>query len=122
MSEELDPLEEREQREIEVKDKRLREEMDRDQEGANLAALLENEAFRDYLWATIAKCNTLAEAWDPNYGKVSYNCGRQSVGRMLIADINLANPKAWLEMQLKAVRLAHQASRETVRKRLQRVR
>jgi hypothetical protein len=124
MSEEptIDPLEEREQREAEVRDKRLVEDIERDNETARLGALLEDERFRDYLWATIAKCNTLGEAWDANYGKVSYNCGRQSVGRMLIADINLANPQAWLSMQLKSAQTAQNEARVAARRRLKRVR
>lgn len=112
-----DPLDDREDAEQEVRDKRLREELERDNEGLRLSQLLENEAFRDYLWEVISKCHTLAEAWDPNYGKVSYNCGRQSVGRMLIADITLANPQAWLSMQLKAGEIAKRGARETALKR-----
>jgi hypothetical protein len=117
-----DPLEEREANEAEVQRKRLVEEIDRDNEGVRLAQLLSSEPFRDYLWDVISKCNTLGEPFDQNYGRMSYNAGRQSVGRMLIADINLANPQAWLEMQLKAARVAHQASREVALKRLKRVR
>jgi hypothetical protein len=122
MSEHLDPLDERADAEAEVRDKRLLEELDRDNEGVRLAQLLENEGLRDYLWSVISKCGTLNEPWDPNYGKVSYNCGRQSIGRMLIADINLANPQAWLEMQLKAGRVTAAAARAEALKRLRKAR
>jgi hypothetical protein len=83
---------------------------------------LELEGFRDYLWTVIAKCGTLNEAFDPNYGKMAYTSGRQSVGRMLIADINLANPQAWLSMQLKAADLAQKAERAKALKQLRKAR
>lgn len=122
MNDHVDPLDERADAEAQVRDKRLLEELERDSEGVRLAQLLENDGFRDYLWAVIAKCGTLNEPWDPNYGKVSYNCGRQSIGRMLIADITLAKPEAWLEMQLKAGRVAAAAARSDALKRLRKAR
>lgn len=118
MTEHIDPLDERDAAEAEVRDKRVVEELDRENEGQRLARLLETEAFRDYLWGVIGKCGTLNEAWDANYGKVSYNCGRQSIGRMLIADINLANPQAWLSMQLKAAEVGQAVARTDALKRL----
>jgi hypothetical protein len=119
MSEEhIDPLDERDANENEVKRRRLLEEMAQENEVESLAQLLKLEGVRDLLWKLITRCNTLGEPWDPNYGKVSYNCGRQSIGRMLIADINLADPQAWLEMQLKAARAAAQAQREAALKKL----
>lgn len=122
MTEHMDPLEEREAAETEVRNKRVVEELDRESEGQRLARLLEDESFRDYLWSVIGKCGTLNEAWDANYGKVSYNCGRQSIGRMLIADITLANPQAWLAMQLKAGEVAQAAARADALKRLRKAR
>lgn len=122
MTEQIDPLEEREAAEAEVRNKRVVEELDRESEEQRLARLLGDEAFRDYLWSVIGKCGTLNEAWDANYGKVSYNCGRQSIGRMLIADITLANPQAWLSMQLKAGEVAQVAARADALKRLRKAR
>jgi hypothetical protein len=123
MSEErIDPLDEREDNEAEVKRKRLLEEMAQDTEVESLTQLLQLEGVRDFLWRVISRCNTLGEPWDPNFGKASYNLGRQSIGRMLIADINLANPQAWLEMQLKAARVAQATQREEALKKLRRAR
>jgi len=123
MSEErVDPLDEREDNEAEVKRKRLLEEMAQDTEVESLTQLLQLEGVRDFLWRVISRCNTLSEPWDSNFGKASYNLGRQSIGRMLIADINLANPQAWLEMQLKAARVAQQTQREEALKKLRRAR
>ena len=115
---ERDPLDERDADIAEVQDKRLREHLDQDSELEQLARLLTDENVRDYLWRVIGKCGSLTEAWDPNYGKVSYNCGRQSIGRMLIAEINLAAPRAWLDMQLKAGELAARAAKTEIVKQL----
>ena len=113
-----DPLDDRDDDAREVADKRVLEQLDAEGELAQLAQLLTDENVRDYLWRLIGRCGTLNEAWDPNYGKVSYNCGRQSIGRMLIADINLAAPRAWLEMQLKAGELTAKKQRSEVLKQL----
>jgi len=113
-----DPLDEREDGEREVKTRRVREDIDAENDRIALAAMLEDERFRDYLWRVISRCGPLNEAWDANYGKVSYNCGRQSVGRQLIADINLAAPQAWLAMQLKAAEGARAEHQAVVTKRL----
>jgi hypothetical protein len=120
MSEELDPLEEREAQQEEVQRKRLLEEMDEDARAAAFALVLRNEAVRDYLWDLMSRCNVLGEPFDSNFGRAGYNMGRASVGRMVLADINQSDPQAWLEMQLKAARVAQALMHEKSRKKLRR--
>lgn len=113
-----DPLEEREDAEVRLQQKRIVEQIDEENEVTQLAALLESDAVRDYLWRVVSRCGILTEGFDNNFGRTGYNLGRHSVGRMIIADISVANPKAWLEMQLKAGEQAQKQARETVRARL----
>lgn len=117
MSEERDPLDEREADSQVVRDKRLLEDMENDRQRAELGRLLDDVAVRDFLWRTIERCGTLHEAFDANYGKMAYTSGRQSVGRMLMAEINEANPRAWLDMQLKAGELVAAEKRMAALKR-----
>ena len=118
--EELNTLDEREAQQAEVQRKRLLEEMDEESREAAFAAVLRNEAIRDYLWDLMRRCNVLGEPFDSNFGKSGYNMGRASVGRMILADINQADPQAWLEMQLKAARVAQASNRERALKKLRR--
>jgi IS5 family transposase len=118
MSEEID----RDEQEAHVARKRLVEEIEADNEVAALAGLLQSEPFRDYLWKVITRCGVLNDSWDANYGRMSYKEGQQSIGRQLIADINAADPQAWLSMQLKAGQQAQQDAKVGARQRAQRAR
>ena len=49
---------------------------------------------------------------------ICLEAGRRSVGLMILADISVANPQAWLSMQLKAGEAAQREAREKQVKRL----
>ena len=115
---EPDPLVEREDQRAELERRRAETEIQEENDDGALAALLERQDVRDYLWRIIARCNTLAEGFDPNFGKTGYNLGRQSVGRMIITDIAQVNPQAWLQMQLRAGERQAAEHAERRRKRL----
>lgn len=103
--------------ESEVKEARLREELDENKEVTEFAKLLQDEAIRDFLWKIIHECQIFGEAWDPNFGRVGYRLGRQSIGKWLLVMINQADPQAWLQMQLKAARVENLRDRAEKKKR-----
>jgi len=54
--------------------------------------------------------NSFIGTWDipmnSNFGNVAYGLGKAAIGKKLLVEINLANPKAWLAMQLKSAEIA----------------
>jgi hypothetical protein len=112
-----DPIEAAQQ---EVAEKRLVEALDREGEIHQLAALLQNEGLRDFLWRVLEKCGIYSEPFDASYGKTGYNLGRGSVGRWLLIEIAEADPDAMVRMQLKSNRLAKQKADERRRESLRR--
>ena len=117
-----DPLEDRDDAIKEVADRRVLEELDEKSQLEQTRMLLQSEDFRDYLWRLIKRCDPLMESFDANFGKTGYNLGRQSVGRMLIAEINTTDPAAWRDMQFKAGAIAAQAAQAATLKKLRKSR
>lgn len=117
-----DPLEERDDAQAEVQTKRLLEAMDRDGELEQLRGLLENEAVRDFLWRVMTWGHIFSSVHDPNNSKMNVMEGRRQLCLQLLAEINLASPRAWLSMQLKAAEVAAAASKAESLKRLRRER
>jgi hypothetical protein len=116
--EELDALEQREADQTEVQRRRLREEMDEEAKGQAFAQLLRNEGVRDLLWQIMGWCGIFTDPMNANFGNVAYGLGKAAIGKKLLAEINLADPQAWLEMQLKAGRAAQDEMRERSLKKL----
>ena len=109
-------------RDDKVREKQLLDVMDRDGEIAALAALLEAEPFRDFLWRVLERCAVFSEAFDANFGKTGYMLGRQSIGRWLLVELAEANPEKVLEMQLKANHAIRARAREQSVKAVRRAR
>lgn len=101
-----DPLDEREEVEKEVRDKRLVEAIDDAAVVDDFARLLEDEKVRDLVWRIMGWCGIFADPMNSNFGHVAYGLGKAAIGKKLLVEINLANPKAWLSMQLKAAEIA----------------
>lgn len=69
----------------------------REQELADLVALLDEPAGRRMLWRMLTHCKTFESIWDPS-SKVHYNSGKQDVGHFLLAEIMAAKPAAFTQM------------------------
>lgn len=113
-----DPLEEREEREVEVQEKRVVEAMDEATQLEQVRRILEIEDVRDFLWRVLEWGRIFGSVHDPNNSKMSVMEGRRQLCLQLLAEINLANPKAWLAMQLKAAEIAATHARAEGLKRL----
>ena len=113
-----DPLEERDDAEAEVRTKRMVESMDETALLDQMRALLEEEAVRDLLWRIMGWCGIFTDPMNSNFGHVAYALGKAAIGKKLLAEINLANPEAWREMQLKAAESAAAAAKAEALKRL----
>lgn len=113
-----DPLEERDEAEAEVREKRVIEGMDRDAELDQMRRLLESEDARDVLWRVLEWGRIFGSVHDPNNSKMSVMEGRRQLCLQLLAEINLANPQAWLAMQLKAAEVAAAAAKTEAMKKL----
>lgn len=122
MTEHIDPLEEREAAEREVGNKRIVEAMDDAAQLDQLRKLLENENVRDLVWRIMGWCGIFTDPMNSNFGNVAYGLGKAAIGKKLLVEINLANPQAWLSMQLKAGEVAQVAARADALKRLRKAR
>jgi len=113
-----DPLEERDEVEREVADKRVVEAMDEAAQTDQLRALLEDENVRDLVWRVMGWCGIFTDPMNSNFGNVAYGLGKAAIGKKLLVEINLANPQAWLEMQLKSAKIAAEEAKAAALKRL----
>jgi hypothetical protein len=112
-----DPLDERDEAEAEVRDKRVVESMDEAALLDQMRALLDEEPVRDLLWRVMGWCGIFTDPMNSNFGNVAYGLGKAAIGKKLLLEINLANPKAWLAMQLKAAEVAAaQAKAESLKR------
>lgn len=106
MSEEFDPLDEREAAAKEVADKRVVEAMDDAALVEQMRLILEDENVRDVIWRIVSKCGVFSDSMGTNFGYVGYGLGKAAIGKWLMVEINDADPQAWLSMQLKAAKAA----------------
>lgn len=113
-----DPLDDRDEVEREVSEKRLIEAMDEEAQRDQVRRILEIEDVRDFLWRVMEWGRIFGSVHDPNNSKMSVMEGRRQLCLQLLAEINLANPKAWLAMQLKAAEIAATAAQAEGLKRL----
>lgn len=102
MTEDIDPLEERDQNEHEIRERQLLDAMSEDQRIDKLRALLGNEDFRDFVWYVLDSwCGIYSDPMNSNFGQVAYGLGQSAVGKKLLLLINDADPRAWRLMQEK---------------------
>lgn len=67
------------------------------QERDDIAFILSTMQGRRFYWQLMAKCGIFEEPFTGN-NTTFFNCGRGSVGRMLLADLNEIAPQAYLLM------------------------
>ena len=80
MSEELDPLDEREAEQKEVADARLIEELSADDQLKQLQRILQDENVRDFLWRFLVTCNIYQTVANNNFGTMCLQEGRRQAG------------------------------------------
>lgn len=95
-----------------VQQTRLLEEMDRDGELGQLGTLLQDEAFRDFLWRVLSKCHIYQSTYQKNFGDMALLEGKRQIGLWLLSEVCEADPGAELAMKDKANRLAHAAAQK----------
>lgn len=101
----------------EVQLARVLEELDREGEVKQLAALLQQEGVRDLLWRVLEKCRVYAAVYNRNFGDMALEEGKRQIGLWLLNEICEADPAAEMRMRHKAVQLAHLAAQKSRRKR-----
>jgi len=75
-----------------------RKERDRKKiEMADLREILALPVGRRFLWRMLAKCKTFGSVWHPS-ALIHFNAGQQDVGHALLAEINEADPAAFLKL------------------------
>lgn len=122
MAEERDPLEDRDADVAEVERKRLLESMEEDAQVAKLASLLQNEDVRDFLWQMLIRGHMDHSIWEANYGRMSLLEGERNMALWLKAQICVADPNAYLQMELKAAKVAQAKQQSEASKRARRAR
>lgn len=79
-----------------IEARHLRE--DRNNRANGLRHLLSAAAGRHYLWCLLGDCGTFQQPHSGNALATSFACGMLSVGQRLLAEINEADPDAFLVM------------------------
>lgn len=100
-----------------VQERRLLEKLDRDGELAQLRELLSQEPLRDFLWRALGKCHIYESTYQRNFGDMALLEGKRQVGLWLLSEICEADPQAEIQMKAKANQLAHEANKQTRRRR-----
>ena len=118
--EELDVLDEREADAEKVELRRLLESVEEENQIAALKQLLQLEPLRDFLWRVISKCGVFDDPMNPNFGNVAYGLGKSAIGKWLMTEINVADPGAWRDMQMKAAKVTAELRRQDAAKKLRR--
>ena len=107
MTEKPDEGEEIEPAEV-VARKRNVEQAERDIELAELAALIEQEPFRDYVWRLLERLNVYSSQFDRNAIDMARRCAWKDAGVMIINDLIEANPRGYVLLMEKAHRQQHE--------------
>lgn len=65
---------------------------------AELQALLEQRAFRNFLWTTLEDCRISQISYNGDWGDTAYNEGHRNVGNKLIARIEGAVSHSYMRI------------------------
>jgi hypothetical protein len=120
MSEELDPLAEREIAEEQVAEARLLDRFTEEQKIEQLRRILQDEDVRDFLWRLLKHCNVYVTTFDNNFGRMSFNEGARNIGLRLLSDICEADPSAEMKMRRKAIEMAAEEKKQEALKQMRR--
>ena len=63
-----------------------------------LRALLEQRAFRNFLWTILEDCRISQISYNGDFGDTAYNEGHRNVGNKLIALIEAASPHSYMRV------------------------
>lgn len=81
----------------------------KEQQAADLNALLATDFGRRYLWRILDRTQVFASIFVTS-SEIYYKAGQQDIGHWLMKEIGLANPEAFLLMQREASKLDAQTS------------
>lgn len=81
-----------------VRRARTTEKKRREQLLADLRAVLKTGEGRRVLWAILGNCRTFESVYDENALRMAHRAGRQDLGHELMADIDAAQPDAFVAM------------------------
>lgn len=81
-----------------VKNAARKEKQAREQEIADLAAVLSTEAGRRLLWRVLGYCKVFAEVFDDSAQRTAFNAGVRNVGLFLTNEITTADETAFFLM------------------------
>lgn len=116
MVEDEDPDERADARAAGIAAARVLEALDRDGEVAQLTAILQQEAVRDFLWRLLVQAAVFGSTYNRNYGDMAFSEGKRANGLWLLSEIAEADPEALLAMQTKANRLNSESKRQERKK------
>lgn len=95
-----------------VKDAKKRETLQRDNELADLRAVLNTLEGRRVLWRILEHTKTFGSIYDESPNRIAFNSGRQDVGHFVMAEINDADASKILTMMQESQ--ARERQRNTV--------
>jgi hypothetical protein len=73
----------------------------REQELADLSAVLETAYGRRVMWRFLKKCKVYESIWDSS-SRIHYNAGVQDIGHYLLAEVMEAGEEFYLKMMMEA--------------------
>jgi hypothetical protein len=103
--------EEEDERREDVAKKRLDEAVARLNEVGSLQALLESEAFRDFIWRVLSRCHIFASTYHDDPRRAALMEGERNIGLWVLKEVNEADPKKFTVMMEKAAVQASEDAR-----------
>lgn len=86
-----------------VQDGGRREKSIRERELEDVRAILASPQGRRFMWRYLAICGVFRSSWTPS-AEIHFNEGRRDIGLHLLADVNDADPEAYVRMMQEAKR------------------
>lgn len=74
----------------------------RDRELNEVCSILETVQGRRYLWRLLERCGVYKTSFDTNGSRVYFNEGQRNIGLSILAEVNDANPNAYVTMMKEA--------------------
>lgn len=84
-----------------VKDAKIRDQLRRENELADVKALMETPVGRRYIWRYIQVCRPMSDPFTGN-SETFRNCGLQTIGKMMFAEVLENCPELYMLMAREA--------------------
>lgn len=98
----MEPLVKNAADESQVKGAEKAEKRAKQREMNEILTILQTSQGRQYIWRLLEKCGVYQSSFDNSGSRVYFNEGQRNIGLMILADVNDADPDAYVTMMKEA--------------------